>query len=372
MIFLDTSNYLPKYIQVKKLIEKSVEEAMISSGDRMPSESKLTEKYNVSRHTVRKALDMLEREGVIEKKQGIGTFYRGMSSRSGNIGFISISLYDYIFADILSGADDILHQKGYQIILGNSQDNLDRERTILEQFLEKDIDGLIIEPAKSALSHSNLTLLQDLLEREIPIVTLDSKYSDKHFNSVVVNDQLGGSIAANHLIKLGHKRIAIIYKNIHNPALERLHGYKQALNKESIPIQKELIRAYHNSEFEKHDLFEKEIRSICRNLINLKRPPTAIFCFNDQIAVLVKEILSEQGVGVPEDISLIGFDDSSLVNLNTISIASVSHPKQAAGKKAAEILLSEIENGQINSAINKIFEPKLVKRDSIRNLNEEN
>ncbi len=372
MIFLDTSNYLPKYIRVKKLIEKSVEEEMISSGDKMSSESELTKKYSVSRHTVRKALDLLEREGVIEKRHCIGTFSKGMSSRSGNIGFISISLYDYIFADILSGADNVLHQNGYQIILGNSQDNLERESIILEQFLEKDIDGLIIEPAKSALSHSNISLLEKFVKKNIPVVILDSKFNDKNLNSVVVDDQLGGFIATNYLIELGHSRIAIIYKGIHNPALDRLTGYKQAINKAGGLLQNELVRAYYNSEFEKHDLFQEEIRSICRDLIELERPPTAIFCFNDQIAVLIKEILLEQGIGVPKDISLIGFDDSSLVNLNPISIASVSHPKQAAGEKAAEILLSEIENGPINSAINKIFEPKLVKRDSIRNLNEEN
>ncbi len=362
---MDTSNYLPKYIRVKKLIEKSVEEEMINSGDKMSSESELTKKYSVSRHTVRKALDLLEREGVIEKRQGIGTFYKGMSSRSGNIGFISISLYDYIFADILSGADNVLHQNGYQIILGNSQDNLERESIILEQFLEKDIDGLIIEPAKSAISQSNLTLLQDLLEREIPIVTLDSKYSDERINSVIVDDEMGGMLATDYLIDMGHKNVAIIYKSMHTPALGRLKGYKTAFKQRGLLLQGDLIKPYYNSEFEKTEEFQQEIRSIVRDLLEQTKPPLAIFCFNDQIAVLVKEILNERGLGVPEDISLLGFDDSNMMNLNNISITSVSHPKKAAGQKAAEIILNHIDNNR--RVVNKVFKPELIKRSSVRN-----
>lgn len=362
---MDDFKYLPKYIQVKKSIEKAVEDRLISPGDKMPTESELTRMYSVSRHTVRKALDILGREGVLEKKQGIGTFYKGKcSNQSRNIGFISISLYEYIFADILTGIDNILHENAYQIILGNSQDNLNREKVILEQFMEKDIDGLIIEPAKSALSQSNISLLNKFLENRIPIVVLDSDYGG-NLNNVLVDDQKGGIIATEYLIKKGHRRIAMIYKRIHKPAVARFAGYKKALQMAGLSLKDKFIKPYNNSEFEYHDKFKEEIKLICHELLELEEPPTAIFCFNDQIAILVSEILLKSGVYVPEDISLVGFDDSSLVSLNTISITSVSHPKKKGGEKAAQIILSEIEKDQVNSGIKKIFEPILVERNSV-------
>ena len=359
-------DYLPKYIRVKRFIEKSIKEDNIKPGDKIPAEKELTDRYSVSRHTVRKALDLLEREGVLEKRQGIGTFYKGInnSRQSKNIGFISISLHDYIFADILSGIDSVFHQNGYQIILGNSLDNLDREKAILRQFLEKNIDGLIIEPAKSALSQSNLSLLQEIIKQNIPVVTLDSEYNDSRVNSVVVDDLYGGFLAVSHLLEMGHQEVAIIYKSIHNPALARLEGYKKGLSQAGLILRDELIKGYHFSEIESPQNFKEEIRSITNELLVLSNPPTAIFCFNDQIAVLVKEILNEEGIAVPEDISLVGFDDSLMVNLNNISITSVSHPKKAAGKKAAEIILKQLVN--IGVTEKKVFKPELVKRDSVK------
>ncbi|MFP4015781.1 MAG: substrate-binding domain-containing protein [Halanaerobiales bacterium] len=369
MINLDNSSYLPKYLQVKNLILKSIENGIIKPGDKVPSENELKEQYNVSRHTVRKALELLEREGLLDKRQGIGTFYQGRKQPSSkNIGFISISLYDYIFADILSGIDNILHQNDYQVILGNSQDSIEREGVILGQFLDKNIDGLIIEPAKSAHTQPNTSLLDQFIKRNIPVVVLDSLYSGKDYNSVVVDDQKGGFLATDYLIEMGHIRIAMVYKSAHSPAQDRLQGYKRALKEANISICSELIKPYQNSEFEHPEKFDGEIRTICQELLDLDKPPTAIFCFNDQTAVLMKEILSEQGIDVPEDISLIGFDNSEMVRLNTISISSVSHPRKKSGEKAAEIILDQIDKKIANKGIKEVFQPILFKRNSVKQI----
>ena len=368
MILLENDNYLPKYVMVKNKIKNMIEDKDISPGEKIPSESQLREEYKVSRHTIRKAIDLLVTEGILEKRQGIGTFYCGKNgNRTGNIGFISISLHDYIFADILSAADDLLHQEGYQIILGNSQDDLKREKNILLQFLEKDIDGLIIEPAQSASSSSNLSILEEFAKRNIPVLVLDSKYSFELLNTVLVDDEKGGYIATKHLIEKGHKKIAMIYKSAHNPALARLEGYKRAMREADIPLDEALIRPYNNSEFSNPLEFEAEIKAIIHDLLEVESL-SAFFAFNDQIAVLVKEILNELGLTVPNDISIIGFDDSKMVALNNISISSIAHPKEKAGKKAAEIIIDQIEGAGLKASINKMFRPLLIERGSVRDL----
>ncbi|MFW5985793.1 MAG: GntR family transcriptional regulator [Halanaerobiales bacterium] len=357
--------HLPKYIKIKNIIEDLIDKNNLKIGDRIPTEKEMSQNYNVSRHTVRKAFDLLEREGKLEKQQGVGTFYAGKQGiNSGNVGFISISLHDYIFADILHGIDNVLHEDGYQIMLGNSRDNEDREAQILKKFLNKNIEGLIIEPAKSA-SYTNLPLLERFAEKDIPIVLLDSRLDGNNFNSITVDDLKGGELATEYLLHKSHKKVAIIYKAIHQPALVRLQGYKRALKRAGISPAAELIKPYYTSEFENPSGFNDEIGFIINDLLQERKPPSAIFCFNDQIAVLVNELLTARGLSVPDDISLVGFDNSSLVDLSNIAITSVAHPRSRAGEKAARILIKQIVDG-CKAVRHEVFVPELIERSSVK------
>jgi GntR family transcriptional regulator, arabinose operon transcriptional repressor len=360
-----SSNHMPKYQVIKKKIEDLINEGRLASDNKIPTEKELAERYTASRHTVRKALEMLEQEGVLYKRQGIGTFYNQHSQKTTRlIGYISISLYDYIFADILNGVDDVLHQNGYQILLGNSRDDQLREKEILEAFLKRDVDGLILEPAKGAYNYPNLPLLDRYINREIPVVILDTRFNHPGFSYITVNDLKGGYIATEYLIKAGHRYIGIIYKALHLPAINRYKGYKKALEAHNLPVYNDYVKQYYHSEFTSPEEFEKEVTELTLELINLKQRPTAIFCFNDQIAILVKEILSRLNYHVPKDISIIGYDDSQLVKLGTIAITSVAHPKKKAGKKAASIILDRILKNK-KDAEDMVFEPVLIERDSV-------
>lgn len=336
----------------------------------MPTENDLARKYNASRQTVRKALNLLDNEGYLKKKQGVGTFLKESPKRdTKNVGFISISLHDYIFSDILRGADSVLHEQGYQILLGNSRDSQEREREILNEFMEKEIDGLIIEPAKSAYQYNNLDLLEKFDFRGIPVIVLDSKFEKSDLNYITINDEKGGYLAGKHFIENGHTKIAMIYKGLHKPSLARCEGFQKALNDSGITVRDEYLKEYFNSEFEKKKKFKEEVKKFTRDLMNLDEKPTGIFCFNDQVAILAKEILNEMGFLVPEDISLIGFDNSNLVKLNNIDITSIDHPKTEAGRKAANIFLENLSRVENKFYENIVFEPQLVKRNSVKKLN---
>ncbi|AGB41681.1 transcriptional regulator [Halobacteroides halobius DSM 5150] len=363
-------DYLPKYVKIRNKIKESINQGQIKPGDKLPTENELTKKYDASRHTVRKALNILNQEGLLNKKQGVGTFLKENTKvKTGNIGFISISLHDYIFADILNGVDNIFHEEGYQILLGNSKDSQLREKEILEKFLEKNIDGLIIEPAKSAHDYQNMALLERFVDNYIPVVILDSKFRNDKFNYITVNDEKGGYLATEFFLDKGHNNVAIIYKELHKPSINRFQGYKKALEEREIPVYNDYVKKYHISEFEKREKFEEEIFDLTKELMEYQEPPTAIFCFNDQIAILVKEILNDLELEVPQDISIIGFDNSDLVRLNNISITSIDHPKEKAGEKAAKIILENIEGSTSQFNENIVFTPKLIKRESVLDLN---
>lgn len=362
-------NYLPKYLKLKENIKELITTGQIKPEEKLPTENDLCEEYNISRHTVRKALNILEQEGFVYKKQGIGTFCtKSIKQPTYNIGFISISLHDYIFSDILSGVDSILHENGYQIILGNSKDDQQREKEILNEFLKKEIDGLIIEPAKSAYNYSNIGLLERFVDNDIPVVVLDSNLENEKFNHVIVDDQKGAYLATEFFINKGHQQIAIIYKGLHMPSINRFQGYEEALKDNNIPVYNDYIKKYYISEFEDQDKFKEEIKEITIELMRLDNPPTAIFCFNDQVAILVKELLGDLNYRVPEDVSIIGFDDSSLVELKNISITSIAHPKMRSGQKAAKLILENINKRNNDLNENIIFNPRLIERSSVKDL----
>ncbi|HKL13385.1 MAG TPA: GntR family transcriptional regulator [Halanaerobiales bacterium] len=361
------NEYLPKYIKIKNDIEDMINEGKIKPGSKLPTENELSEKYGVSRHTVRKALNILRQEGLLYRKQGVGTFYKSNSNKTTkNIGFISISLHAYIFADMLSSVDKILYENGYQILLGNSMDNHEREKEILKEFIKKNVDGLIIEPAKSARNYPNTSLLKRFVNNNIPVTILDSKFKEDNFNNITVDDEHGGILATEHLLEMGHENIAMIYKGLHKPALGRFRGYKQALKNHKIPVYNNYVKQYLNSEFEDRTNFKKEIEEITKELINADPQPTAIFCFNDQVAIFVKEILQKEGYDVPADISIIGFDNSKQANLENIT--SVAHPKEKVGEKAAKITLERINDGKFEYCEDVMFKPKLVKRGSVKRI----
>lgn len=360
-------NYLPKYIKIKNDIEDLINEGEVKPGNKLPTENELSKKYDVSRHTVRKALNILRQEGILYRKQGVGTFYKNNTNKTTkNIGFISISLHAYIFADMLSSVDKILYENGYSILLGNSMDDHEREKEILKEFIKKNVDGLIIEPAKSALNYPNISLLKRFVNSNIPVTVLDSKFEEDSINNITVDDQHGGFIATNYLLEMGHKKIAMIYKGLHKPALGRFEGYKKALKEYKIPVYNNNVKQYLNSEFESKENFKKEIKSITDQLIKNEYKPTAIFCFNDQVAIIVKKHLQKLGYKIPEDVSIVGFDNSKQANLENIT--SVAHPKEKVGEKAAKITLERINNGKFECSENIVFKPKLIKRNSVKSI----
>lgn len=366
---MDEMSNLPKYIKLKKEITSLINQGEIKPGDKLPTEHELSEEFGVSRHTVRKAMNILLNEGLLSRKPGVGTFLNQKSKKpTKNIGYVTLNIHDYIFSSIFQGIDNILHSYGYQVLLGSTQNDPQRERVILEEFIRKNVDGLIIEPAQSAINYPNIALLERFVDNHIPVVILDSRFENDKFHYVGVDDLKGGYLATRALLDLGHKQIALIYKRVHLPLINRFKGYKKALEENGIPIYLNYVKECIHTEFEDMKAFETELDKLTRELMSLDNPPTAIFCINDEFAVRVKEILEKIGFDVPQDVSLIGFDDSNLVKLNNISISSVTHPKDIAGRKAAKIILDCLDEGLMGVQENVVFTPEVILRDSVRGL----
>ncbi len=338
----------PKYLLLFNQIKEEIMQGTYRSGERIPGENEIAEKYAMSRQTVRQALGMLEQENFIERKQGSGTYIKERKTskqKIWHVGIIATYISEYIFPSILRGMERELTESGFSMLLSATGNRLDNERKILEEYLRKPIDGLIVEGTKTALPNPNLQLYEELEKKGIPVVFFNGYYpSLQNSTYIVMDDQKGGYDAVNHLIEKGHQKIAGIFKNDDCQGINRYAGYLKALTEHNLPIQDEWI-TWFNSENRSYLLLDEGDR-----MIKQMQDCTAIVCYNDEIAVKFVNLLQKSGRKVPEDMAVISFDNSLFSELSSVPVTSLIHPKEVMGSAAARKLVNLIEGRTENSA----------------------
>ncbi|WP_438448001.1 GntR family transcriptional regulator [Gorillibacterium sp. sgz5001074] len=356
----------PKYMQVKQEILSWIQAGSLKTGDLMLSENEVAERFGVSRQTVRQAFGELEGEGWLKRMQGKGTFVSapepgGSGAPAKTVGIITTYISDYIFPHIVRGAEAALRSKGYRLLLSSTDNDKERERESLEMMLNQPLDGLIIEPTRSAEGNPNLSYYLSLEYRGIPYVMINERYPELDAPCLKSDDLKGGYLAAKHLLELGHERIAGFFKMDDLQGVNRLKGFMQAHRESGVPIQPELVVHYVTEEKRAKPL-EAALRMLGQDEADR---PTAFVCYNDELAVQMLEAVRQAGLSVPDGISIVGFDDSSLATATETKLTTLTHPKTDMGRDAVELLLAMIE-GKRRKPVGKLYEPELVVRTSTK------
>ena len=276
------------------------------------------------------------------------------SLRKGETYTIGIILPDSTnpyFAEVVRGIEDSSFSQGYSVILCNSDNDLEKERLYTNVLLEKQVDGIIMVAAGSSGE-----TIQYLQERDIPLVLVDRRVPNIEADYVLANNQQGGFLATNHLIDLGHRAIACIA----GPAdvqvsCERATGYHRALETAEIKIwDKWIVEGdfqYQSGYDAVRVLFEGEPR------------PTAIFACNDLMAIGACRYAHENDYHVPNQLSIVGFDDVRLAGYTNPPLTTVRQFKHEMGSLAAQLLLERLNQRDIAPRI-EILDMELVVRDS--------
>jgi GntR family transcriptional regulator of arabinose operon len=329
----------------------------------MPSENTLAEDFSLSRHTVRKALSMLQNEGYVYTEHGRGTYCFDRSRKrndSKNIVVITTYISEYIFPKVIQGIDNVLSNNGYSIMLKNTNNNTEKEALYLEEILGKNIEGLIVEPTKSALYSNNLKYYEALDNHKIPYIFIHGFYQQLEDKShVVLDDTEGMRLAVEHLISLGHKKIVGIFKADDIQGLNRHKGYAKALSEAGMLYEPDNVIWFHTE--------DKNIKpySVIKHMIQIEEGIDAIACYNDEIAFRVYELLNSIDIKVPEEISITGFDDSYFSSNCPVKITTVSHPKERLGETAAEILMHILNSDKTQGIpVQKVIVPELIIKES--------
>lgn len=327
-----------KYNQIRIDIESKIKSGHYGPGDRVPSENELAAKYGVSIITSRKALELLVHAGLIHRERGRGSFVspnladRRTDEHQGIVTFILLS---YDFADsstmqLIKGAYTVLTDKKKSMIVEYSRDDVSRERDILENCIRDRSEGVLLF---SAGPEENSDVLLKMTQNRVPFVLVDRGISGFPVNIVSCYNLDGAYQAARHLIETGHKRILFVGNNRHIlTECLRLDGLMMAMKEAGLPPENATVRF----DFMRRPLaFLEDLE---------EKRPTAIMCVNDLVACRLTEILRENDIAVPGDISVTGFDDADIAKYNHPRLTTVKQDFFEIGRKAAELLVELIYN----------------------------
>jgi len=354
----------PKYLQLKAELVNLLEKGKWKAHDKLPSENELAGQFGISRQTVRQTLGELEQEGWVYRRQGNGTFAapNGAPAEPERklAAMLTTYISDYIFPHIVRGAESELRGKGYGLMLASTENRKTAERENLLQLLEQPLSGLIVEPTKSAEGNPNLDLYLSLQMKRIPLIMIHARYPELTCPVLRSDDELGGRMAAEHLIRLGHRRIAGFFKTDDLQGVGRLKGFLAAHERHGLAPSPGRVVGYSTE--------EKRDKPMQRLLDMLKSddPPTAIVSYNDELAIGLLETIRVAKLSVPEDVSLVSFDDSMLATATEVKLTSITHPKAEMGRLAAGTLIAMIEEGPSAVRNEIVFAPELVVRQSTK------
>ncbi len=348
-----------KYNQIIEDLKSLILAGEIPAGGKLPSENELSAKYGVSRQTVRKAIAELANAGYVFAVHGKGTFCSELTRHihsSKNIAVITTYLSDYIFPKVIQGVDDALTEEGYSIILKNTRNSRSQEARCLEELLQKDIEGLIIEPSKSHIYCRHLNLYEKLTEYKIPYVFIQGCYSQMmHKPHVLMDDLKGGYLVTKYLIEQGHQSIAGVFKSDDSQGQNRHRGYAKALQEAGISYNPDIVIWFYTEDRAVHPA--ENMKQLIKNGTKLD----AVVCYNDQIAISVIRALLELGIKVPDDLSVTGYDNSYMSSYGGLKLTTIAHPHERLGETAAKLLLSIMRSGDVNQEEQYILmEPELV------------
>ena len=265
---------------------------------------------------------------------------RGLVTRkTRTIGVVVTTISDPFVSEVVSGIELAANDNGYSVFLAESSADPTREQNVVHSFAERRVDGIVVTSSRVGALYTPL-----LSEMMVPIVLINNQHPGQFVHSVMIENLEASREATDYLVRLGHRRIAYVGDRYgHQSDTERFAGYREALEQAAIPFLPELVV---------HGDGQPEGGAVAMDkLLSLDHPPTAVFCYNDLTALGVLRSIHIRGLRVPEDISLIGFDDLFFVSYTQPQLTTVRQPMRKMGRMALEVLLKLMSGEQSAEAI---------------------
>ncbi len=319
----------PKYIKLADALREQIGKGKLKPGDRLPSQAELKAKYGISQATMERLHAHLEQDGLIVRMQGKGTFVaeRPSRARTGTVGVTGLGFLkdrsSYYWSHILEGIRSVASPAGYQILLIDDDPQ--------GQALSK-IDGMFTTSPDEPVGVRPVAGMPS-----VELITAIEPHS-----GVVPDDFQGGRIVAEHLLSLGHKRIAMLSSLGYEPGERRIEGFRAAMSAAGAGIDDRQIRKV-------GDLWPSFVENGRREMRRWLSEDwselgcTALIAYNDPTAIGIIDTLRASGISVPDDVSVAGYDATGLYDYIEPLLTSVRVPLEEIGRVGMELLLATLE-----------------------------
>jgi len=357
---VDPNDPMPRYYQLYASLLDRIQSGEFASGSVIPTERELGEDYGVSRITVIKALDMLERDGHVVRQQGRGTFVSDPAERAGlangqiaapTLGFVSFTLSHPYLSSLLVGIAGVAAQQGYPLHIFGSVKSSQEETTAVNDAVRRGVQGLIVNPWRE---YRNGGLYADLQARGLPIVMVDRYYTEVATDYVVYENDRAGYDVTCALISQGHTHIAFIPSQDQRATSvrERLSGYRRALEEHGLPYDEDLIWSDVPGTFiadggrlsrsaATDELLRRHLKS---------DKPTGLLAVNVDVAELLIDALCSDTpctgrlTRLVSDLAMATFSHKMLPVGTPLVAVVAMHSGEKLGAAAAEILVGRLNN----------------------------
>lgn len=352
---LDHAGKEPLYIQLANELRTQIDTKVIKPGEKLKSESEMVAEYQVGRLTVRNALDLLLHEGLIEKVQGRGTFCRRTAASETYLNIevlLDMGNTYFIPTYYVRGLSEVFAANNCNLLINDTCADTGVLCSQLERIAEKGADGVVFQLTQADVPAHLMSRLNDALDglktQQIPLIMLDSKLEREDISYVCLDEQAGGGRAAEHFAAFQHKKTAVLYNPAFWDSRERYLGFCKAA---------EMFRLDPPVAIDLSSNWMKAVLSAYAGGV------TGFFGYNDEAAAKCLRLLNSNQISVPEQVSVIGFDDSYLAAATAPPLAVLSHPKDLMTRHAAQNLLYLIRNGSAKP-VRETFHSDLIHRES--------
>jgi DNA-binding LacI/PurR family transcriptional regulator len=262
-----------------------------------------------------------------------------VTSRTATIGVVVTSIADPFAAEVVLGIEDAANEHDHSVLLANSNAQPDRELKVVRAFEERRVDGIIVTSSRVGAIYA-----ESLTRTQVPIVLLNNQHPSEFMHSVLIDNLAASAEATQHLIGLGHSRVAYIGDRFGCQSdTERFGGYRSALDHAYLPFQPEYV--VHG------DGKPDGGMAAMGALLALSNPPTAVFCYNDMTALGAMRAIAERGLRIPEDLSVTGFDDLFVAQYSSPPLTTVRQPMRFMGRLALETLMKLLEGASTQPTV---------------------
>ncbi len=357
---IDFTDPKPLYLQIVESIKEKIASGELQPGDQISSQNELAQQYGVSLITVKKALTELIRDGVLFSRIGKGTFVAKPTpavdfTQHPTIGLVLSDLKNPYFSLILHSVEQKTSENGYNLLLSNSSQKIEKEESQIHRFREMGVDGMII--ASTSHVYRATETIRKLREENFPFVMV-SYIEDEDIYYVGTDHEQGAFMATEYLIQQGYKQIGYISGEAGNLLADlRLKGYRRALEQYDRSLRQDFVFPL-PMKFKDYDSGYQ----IGQQFLQLSERPDALFVYNDLSALGFEQALLDNGYKVPDDVAIVGFDDIEQGKYAPVPLTTIHQPTDEIGQMAVEKLMKLVAEQPV--AIRTILKPKLVIRAS--------